>query len=218
MRASERLFCLEVTAKLINRPCGAAFLGDVRGHGVDRTHPTWSLSDVMAKLLDNAYRTKAEWKRDVYNVWKTALEYQADNALLHAMADQLKEYFTSLVEHPVPVSSVSEWRGELMAITDLMNRRIGRVHRIAQVRPVLAAVADRVMRAASELQSPEDAQAIFAIIHHFHPEMRITSPHLIIDLNSLSPLAVWTIERFLRRRFKDLGKRFPGEESRPTSD
>jgi hypothetical protein len=193
------------------------------------THPTWYLTDVKVKLLQKKYKTKEDWKHDVENVWKTARHYEGDNFLLMSVVDELQKNFAELTEPPPAVASASEWCAQVKAASDALNNCLARFPRIATVAspalislpaltPLPSSAADRVIEAAAQLTSPQDAQAMVQIIQEVHPEMRISSPNLMIDFDALAPLAMWRIERYVKRRFRELGKKFPDEEPSLASD
>jgi hypothetical protein len=229
MKESDRLFCLGVTDKLMARPAGTAFCGKFSKCEIDRTRPTWYLTDVKAKLLQNAYKTKADWRHDIETIWKTARQYEKHNSYLMDLVEELESYFIKLTGVAQPIRSLKEWSTQVKAAADVLNHSLGRLPRRSPVTsltlvslpplaPLTPTIAQHVLEAASELPTPQDAQAMFTAMQEFQPDLALSSPYLTIAINELSPLAQWSLEGVVRRKCRDLGKPFPEEESSLASD
>jgi hypothetical protein len=72
MRRKDQRYCLKMMEKLMGRPCSAAFLGPPSSNEneVDRSRPTFYLTDVQAKLLAGEYGSISD-----FSGWMTSTRF-----------------------------------------------------------------------------------------------------------------------------------------------
>jgi hypothetical protein len=84
------------------------------------------------------------------------------------------------------------------------------------VQPPTKPVLRRIVAAAAELAGERDVHEMLRIVLQFEPGLAIMSRDVALDLDTLLPITVWALERYVVRRFKELGRRLPDEPGHAT--
>jgi hypothetical protein len=70
-------------------------------------------------------------------------------------------------------------------------------------------VIPNLITAMAQLTEAKDAQQMFRIIQQFAPATPLLGKTMKMDLDRLPHVAFWAIERFVKKRFAELGKVYP---------
>jgi hypothetical protein len=69
-------------------------------------------------------------------------------------------------------------------------------------------VISKIVEASQELANRDDARRMMRLVLKFHPEISLTSKDMKIDIDTLSPIAVWSLDRYIRTKFQEMGKEY----------
>jgi hypothetical protein len=205
----------------MERPCCAAFLGAF-DNVVPPIHRSASLRQVKAKLLANGYASISEWKNDINFLWQTAQRLHGTDSILGIIANEFRKYFEQLINGTAETTSSEAWhvhaletwqklRDVMAAPLPIPSLQDPICVDIPAIPPMSFDAADQLVSMSSHLTSTKDAQALLRIILHFQPNTPLLSKHMSINIDSMPPIVVWSLERYIKERLRELGKMIPHE-------
>jgi HPt (histidine-containing phosphotransfer) domain-containing protein len=180
------------------------------------------LPQIKAKLLANEYRSISDWKSDIQFIWQTAHRFHGSDSVLGIVATEFRDYFHELTQKPPSPPSVRVWcttlretckeMDELLAHRPIIGDSEGgtSIH-LEKITKMSSKEADRLIATAGQLHSRKDAQEMFRIIRKFQANVPILSRDVTVDLVSLEPVVLRSLESYVRKRFRELGKTFPSD-------
>jgi hypothetical protein len=224
MDEKERLWCLDVTERLIALPSAALFLAPVsnkekgmKNYYVKVRNPV-DLGGIKGKLLTKEYATFKEWKSDVKMIWKNAERFYGKKSMKTALAFELHKRFRKMCEErPISLKAWCETfrtatnKLELLTTKTIPNsvlRHSPTCIQIPEVPETPNSVISKIVEASKELANRDDARRMMRLVLKFHPEMSLTSKDMRIDIDTLSPIAIWSLDRYIRTKFEEMGKEY----------
>ena len=114
MTEAQKKKCIKVTEKILSLPIALSFsravdpIQDGAPDYFDKIKKPMDLSLVLQKLHDDQYSAVEKWKDDMNLIWKNATTYNDSNRPIHAVARELKDYFTRRCEN-ISKSEVEMW-------------------------------------------------------------------------------------------------------------
>jgi hypothetical protein len=177
------------------------------------------LGQIQAKLLMNEYDSVEDWKNDVKLVWTNAERFHGPYSCVGAVGAELRKRFTKMIDDESE-NSLKSWAARFRHVTtrlDILTRSAPpSISRYSQTsiqvprvpKPHYRAIRNLIASSA-QLTEAKDAQDMFRIIQQFAPGTPLMGKTMKMDLDRLPHVAFWAIERFVKKRFTELGKTYP---------
>lgn len=225
MDEEEQKYCLDIMEKILVHPCSKPFMEptDDKEEGMElyysRIRSPMDLNQIKGKLLTNEYDDIKDWKRDMALIWTNAERFYGSDSYMPVVAREFSNIFLKLTEEE-DLESMRTWSKEAFkAYTEFeevisqapksLKKNCTTVIKLRAIPNMPIRYVERLMKASKELKNKSDAREMMKIIARYNPELAILSKDVQIDIDHLSPATHWALEKYMKKRYQQMGMSFP---------
>ena len=219
-------WCLDVMERVMKRPCAALFLHPVDEHeeGMSsyyiRIRNPMDLGQIQAKLLTSEYQDTDDWRDDMKLIWTNAERFHGKDSYVSALASELRATFLKILDEEPREITMKSWLADFKKKTQKLEKIIANApDDVVKYRPTCIQLPSvpkmeskriqRLVDTSQELTSKEDAREMLKIVMKYEPNVQVMSKDVQMDVDSLRPITMHSLEQYVRNRYEDLEKTFP---------
>ncbi|OHT12960.1 Bromodomain containing protein [Tritrichomonas foetus] len=173
------------------------------------------LSVIRKRLEEDKYRFGYEWKRDVELVFSNAILFNGEDSLIGDFAKLLTAQFARMIKR-LPVQTPGEFMVKVNKYNSILNKLTKTPPKITQKlpygvisNPLPSKELQKLSIAALSLTSRNDVFQMIQILNAFGMNLNVNQTELFVNLESVPPLAIATLQAFVKERYQALGLTYP---------
>lgn len=225
MDKKEITWCIKILENLIDRPCAKPFVNpiDDKEEGCElyykRIKNPIFLSTIQEKLLTNEYTDLNDIKHDISVIVKNTERFFGKLNYQSSMAHEMEKQFNHLIEkeeynnQKIWISKIVELQEKVEKVIrdapPIVKSHCKTITTIPSYPPMKADEIDNLIKMTEQLKDKKDVHKMLEIVLDVHPEIQITSKEMEIDIGLLDRSALWLLQDYVDKRFKELGIDWP---------